>query len=639
MKSLLLLSFIIISYNSNSQVLFTYGKNAVTKSEFATNFLKNTNNLTGDRKKALEENLDLYIKYKLKVQAAYDSKYDTLQNQKEDLQNFRRQIETKYLTEDKAFAALVDEAFERTQKDVRIQHIILLKNKDAAAAQLKANEAFQKLKTGADFAAVAKQYSNDPSVTDNGGDLGYITAFSLPYNMENVAYANAVGSYSQPFESSIGYHIFKVTAVRKALGSMQAAQILIPFVPNGGQDDREAAEKKINEVYTKLNKGEIFENAARAFIGDAQSASAGGLLKEFKVGKYDVAFENTFAKLALNEYSKPFKTSFGWHILKRLNTSTIKTIKDAEVTEQLTALINTDERKAKAEEAFLQSKLGVCGYKESGLNKTDLFALTEQKFSNGNIADSKIKESTILHSFTKQKITVGNYWQFVKDAKATAAFKDNSYENLLKEYVKATLYEYYKNNLEDYNETYREQIKEFKDGNMLFEAMEKNVWNKSSSDTVGLKKYYVANSKKYIWDKSADAIIISVADKNTALVIYGNMQKEPNNWQQLMTKYVNIAQADSGRYELGNIPIAEKTNFTNGMTTVPFSPNGDNNYLLAHIVKLYNEGQLKAFADARGLVINDYQLQLEDAWIAELKKKYTVTVNTKVWNTTLTKGL
>ncbi len=640
-KSLIIVFVIAISFASYSQTLFSFGKQVVTKEEFMQNFLKNNNNIVGDRKKALKENLDLYIKYKLKVQAAYDYKLDTLPNQKEDLDLFKKQIEGKYLTEDKVMKDLEEEAFLRLQKDRRVSHITILFKKGVATTKedvlKKINEAYYKLKTGADFALVAKQFSEDVEVQNNNGDLGYITAFSLPYTMENVAYTTMVNKYSAPFESNIGYHIFKVTAERNALGTMKGAQILFPFIPNATVEQQTTQEKKANDIYAQLKKGENFENAARAYSGDVQSASGGGVLKDFTVGKFDAVFENTFAQLKDEEISKPFKTNFGWHILKRFSSTPIKKVRDAELTAQLSNLINNDSRKEKAQEVFIQKILKTCGYKEAAINKKDLFTIAQQKYNDQPIVLNVIEDKALLHSFTKQKVTVGNFWQFIKDGKSANAFKNIEPENLLKEYVKATVLEYYKSHLEEYNTDYKNQIKEFKDGNLLFETMERQVWNKSSTDSIGLLKYYMANSSKYNWEKSAEAIIVSVSDKNTATDLYKIINKNPNDWKNAVEKVLNVAQADTGRFELSNLPIIEKTAFANGLTTMPFSPNNDGNMVFVHIFKTYEAGNKKSFSDAKGLVINDYQIKLEEDWIISLKNKYPVKLNDKLWNDILGK--
>ena len=225
------LMLLLIAGNLTAQTLFTYGRKPVSKEEFLKAY--NKNNTTEKRdEKSLREYLDLYTKFKLKVQAAYDLRLDTLPSQKAELQNFRMQLVQNYLNDDNSLNTLVDEAFGRSQKDIRISHIFIPANaKDSPAvikrAKQKIQEAYKQLQAGKDFGQVATAYSADPSVTVNKGDLGFITVFTLPYELESLAYNTPLGKFSAPYQSKTGFHIFKKTAERKAFGKMKVAQILL----------------------------------------------------------------------------------------------------------------------------------------------------------------------------------------------------------------------------------------------------------------------------------------------------------------------------------------------------------------------------------------------------------------------------
>ena len=165
-KLIVLLCGLSLASASRSQTLFTYGQHKVDKSEFERAFAKN--NPSNDYSdKALKEYLNLFINFKLKVQAAKDLKLDTLPNQETDLMNFRRQIENGFMTEDKVINSLVKEAFVRSQKDIRVAHIFIPfdesfvrnpmanymsnKNADTLKAYQSIQKAFSELKQGVDF--------------------------------------------------------------------------------------------------------------------------------------------------------------------------------------------------------------------------------------------------------------------------------------------------------------------------------------------------------------------------------------------------------------------------------------------------------------------------------------------------------
>jgi len=197
----------------HAQTLFTIDNVPVTRDEFLRAYNKN-NMAQKPTEKSYREYLDLYVRYKLKVRAAFDARLDTLPAQRSELQSFRSQVAESYLKDDTSLARLVKEAFERSQKDIRLSHILipLPKNPtpaDTLKAYEKAQIAYEALRKGKKFSEVAMQYSEDPSVKTNGGDIGYITVFTLPYELENLAYSTAPGHFSKPFRTRGGYHIFR----------------------------------------------------------------------------------------------------------------------------------------------------------------------------------------------------------------------------------------------------------------------------------------------------------------------------------------------------------------------------------------------------------------------------------------------
>ena len=191
------------------------------------------------------------------------------------------------------------------------------------------------------------------------------------------------------------------------------------------------------------------------------------------------------------------------------------------------------------------------------------------------------------------------------------------------------------NHLEEFNAEFAAQVQEFKEGNLLFEVMQRNVWDKATADTAGLKKYFAANAQRYTWKPSADAILFSCKDAATAKAVKASLARNGKNWRNAMLPFENTVQADSGRFEFGQIPARGNNTFTAGMITEPpvstDSGSTENSVAsFAAIVRVYHQSAPRNFADARGFVLNDYQAFLEEQWITALKNKYPVTVNEKV---------
>lgn len=637
MKTFLtIISLTVFSLSIGAQTLFTVGNSAISKQEFLQNYNRNNTAVTAATKQAtLQQNLDLYINYKLKVKAAYALGYDTLPNQREDLAAFKQNIQAKFLNDDKMMNQLTKEAFERMQTDVRVSHILVLFKNDSVqyvqAAEKRIKEAYALLQKGTDFATVAKKYSDGYEVQTNLGDLGYITPFAISYSLENVSYATPIGMYSQPIKTTKAYHILKVTQKRPSLGTMEAAQILIPYIPNSTIEQKNEAAQKINLVYQKLQAGEAFDVLAKQYSGDIQTANNGGLLQPFKVGKYEPVFENEFAKLNNDAYSKPFTTAYGWHILKRVGNKTLPKVMDKLAEEQVQQLINGDERKKIAEKIFIQNIKNQTNYKATSTNINDIYTATTALI-NKMPNTTSVTDKQLLFTINKKPYNVGSYWQYIVAQQAAGTLQlSNTPQAIYDTYVNNAVFEYYKNNLENYNPTYKAQVQEFKDGNLLFETMERQVWAKSTNDTAGLQKYYANNKNKYVWGASADAIIISIADAKVADTMFKFLQRYPQKYKGYLVSYAASIQTDSGRFELGNIPVVDKTRFSPNQITTPYSPNNDGNMVMAYIINTYPAGTVKTYNEAKGLVVNDYQQQLENDWIASLKARYKVSINNATW--------
>src|SRR5579872_5596503 len=263
--SLLLLSGI------SAQTLFTVNGTAVTKDEFLKAYSKNNTNQK-PTERAYRDYLELYIRYKLKVKAAYDARLDTLPGQRTELQNFRSQIAESYLKDQSSLDRLLNEVFERGQKDIRLAHILFQLPRDASPADtLKAYEramaAYTALKKGRKFSEVAIQYSEDPSVKSNGGDVGYVTVFTLPYELENLAYSTSPGHFSKPFRTNGGYHIFRNEGERPAAGRIRVAQILLNFPPSATGAIRDNIRRKADSLYPRYRKGANLAELARTNTG------------------------------------------------------------------------------------------------------------------------------------------------------------------------------------------------------------------------------------------------------------------------------------------------------------------------------------------------------------------------------------
>jgi peptidyl-prolyl cis-trans isomerase SurA len=622
------------------QTLISYDDQTISKEEFINAYRKN-NNTGKPSEKSYRDYLDLYIRYKLKVKAAYDLKLDTLGSQVAELQNFRNQVVEPYMHDEAGLDKLAREAFQRSQKDLHIAHIFVAAPanampRDTLKAFNKAMEAYTALQKGGDFGQIAAKYSDDPFVKSNFGDIGYITVFSLPYELEGLAYRTAPGKISRIYRSNAGFHIFKNLGERKGLGKVRIAQILLVYPPNATETKKAVTKQLSDSLFAAILRGGDFAELAKKFSGDNLSYQIGGEIPEFGVGKYEPDFEKAAFGLEKDgDVSKPVPSSFGYHILKRLGRKPVSAEMNKGSLENIKQQVMNDPRIEIATKEMLQNILKLTHFRQnSTLRENDLWVYTDSSLAHKPLPKFPgLSDSTAVFYFGSKSYIVKDWMDYRKAIRnipsSSGPLKTN--QQFFERYRENVAYDYYRNHLENYNKQFAAQLKEFKDGNLLFDIMQRKVWDKASSDAAGLENYYKAHASKYWWAPSASAIVFTFSNEKAAENLTSRIQNNIENWRKVVDSSGNQAQADSGRFELTQLPMAEKGRLEAGQFSSLVKNPADNTITAAYIIRMYNERQPRSYADARGLVINDYQNYLEDNWIAELKKKYPVKINEAVF--------
>jgi len=630
----LTLLFVLFSSALTAQTLFTCDGRGVSKEDFLKAYNKNN---TGEKttERSYRDYLELYIRFKLKVRAAYDMQLDTLPGQRAELQNFRNQVADSYLKDEASLDKLVNEVFSRGQKDIHLAHIFIAApaSTDTSGAYEKAFTAYNAIKRGKKFSEAALQWSEDPSVKRNGGDIGYITVFSLPYELETLAYSTPAGQVSRPYHSKGGYHIFKNLGERKSLGKMRAAQILVSIPPGATAAVREESRLRADSLYQALQKGADFSQLARTFSADNLSYQSGGEMPEFSVGRYDSAFEAAaFALDRDGAISRPVATTFGYHIIRRLSRTPFPAAPSEATVAELKQQINNDARADVSRQALLKRIYQQTGIRRADVSEADLWAFTDSIMTNQGLNFYKnLSYSTVIFSFPEQQYTIQSWLDYARTIKASGRARNVSNKALFEQYVGRMALDYYRNHLEEYNKDFAFQLTEFKEGNLLFEVMQRKVWDKASTDSAGLRNYYEAHKDKYWWGPSADALLFTCSNEQTAQTLRTHLAANMYDWRRWSDSAAAGVQADSGRYELSQIPALEKASPRPHQLTPEIINKQDNSVSFAYILNVYPDRSPRDYRDARGFVINDYQNHLEDEWIAALKKKYPVTVDERVF--------
>jgi peptidyl-prolyl cis-trans isomerase SurA len=625
----------------NAQTLFSYGNNPVSKEEFLRVYQKNNAQKKPDySEKSVKEYLDLYALFRMKVKEAETQKLDTTAAVKSELNNYKGQLARTYLSDKEVTKNLAREAYDRMQEDVKVAHILvaLRPNDDTVKAYQRIDSIYKAITVNkADFGDMARTLSDDKGSGAQNGEIGYITALQVVYPFENAAYNTPAGQVSKPFRTQFGYHIVKVEDKRKTRGQVQVAQIMIAAPKSKGEQGLADARKKIAEVQEALKKGTSFESLVKQYSEDKFSKDKQGLLEPFGVGRMAPGFENAaFALQKDGDISEPVTTEYGIHLLKLIKK--IPAPSFAEQQDNITRRVENDSRALAAKEAYQEKVKKQNGFKEypENFNKLVLVLPADSaKDKSFKVEDFKSYTAPVFDLGGK-KYTQYDFMSYVGNLTRGNLMgnKDNAMRDLLKMYENATLNDLQQAELEKSNPEFRNLIHEYRDGILLFDLMDKNVWSKASKDSTGLMTFYDQNKSKYKWQPGFEGTVyqsVSEVDLNklkTAL----NSGVDVTDAVEKINTPENPSQItqESGRFEASRFPI-DISSFKEGAPSTVFR-NEDGTFSLVFAHKVFNQASDKTLEEARGFAVADYQDYLEKKWNQDLKQKYPVKIEQKALN-------
>lgn len=630
---------VLIAQGENDPVILTIAGEDVPKSEFERVFKKNNNKETSFDKKAVEEYLQLYINYKLKVREALELGMDTVKAFKDELGGYRKQLAQPYLVDKQVSENLLREAYDRMKTDVRASHVLIKCDpnalpKDTIEAYNKALKIRTELQKGGDFLAIAKRYSDDPSVKDNGGDLGYFTTMQMVYPFESAVYNLKPGEFSSPVRTRFGYHIIKVTDSRPAQGEVKVAHISIRMNVGSSPDDSSKALMKINEINNKLKAGEKFEDLARQFSEDQSSAKNGGVLPPFGTGRMVPEFEKAaFALKNVGDVSEPVRTSYGWHLIKLIEKKGIGTYE--EIQADLKQKIQKDSRSEISKASMIDRIKLKYTFKENQKAKDEFFKSVDTTLVQGKYTATKTagmkKPMFWLGTTVNTQEDFAKYLtdhQVKQDPKGIPSVVA---ANMYNDWVKDVALAYEETKLDSLYPDFKNLMQEYRDGILLFELTDKKVWSKAVKDTVGLQKFYDDNKANYMWPERVEAVIYTCSDANVAKEVRKLMKKvdDDDTLMERINKSSQLnLQVKTGRFAKGDNDVIDKIKWVPGTTSdIPH-----NNQVVFVNIKKVLPAAPKSLEEAKGLITADYQNQLEKEWIDSLRAKYPVTKNQEVIN-------
>lgn len=624
--------------------LFTYGTDTVYNSEFVRVFLKNNSQKDTQNDSSVNEYLNLYINFKLMVHEAEKRKMDTSEAFVTELQGYRDQLAQSYLVDKKVTQQLLDEAYYRMQNEVNASHILVLCSpdalpKDTLVAYNKVLDLRNRIMAGESFDTLAKYLSEDPSARDNSGNLGYFSCFDMIYPFETQAYTLNKGEVSQPFRTQFGYHLLQVKDKRPFRGEIRAAHLMIKAEKNERTDNFEVAKLKADSLYSKLMQGANFEELVKEYSEDYNTKNNGGELNWISsLSRIPAPFKDAaFALTKDGEISKPVRSDFGWHIIKRLEVKGLAP--KEEMIDNLKSRISRETDRTKLNTNAVVERVEIEENYTFNSKPLDQFI---KKADSSVVKGTFKKENTGVKKkyLTQELISIGNRTLTLNDFAAYVekyqtyqpnAGIESTLRKMFDDYSKQSVLQYEKDNLESKYDDFRYLMQEYHDGILLFNLKEQMVWNKAIEDTTGLKAFYEQHKHNYMWKDRVEASIYECSDKKVydqvkALVLKDSSEAQisaivnKNNPLSLMIKM--------SKFERGENALIDSIRWEKG---IQYLPNANGKWV---IVKVKNvlPAQPKQLNEIKGIITGEYQNYLEKQWITELRSTYPVVVDERAFS-------
>lgn len=636
------LSFSSISASAQNKnaIVLTVEDEQVTLADFEAVFRKN-NRDTVVTAEALDEYMELFVNFKLKVREAREQGLDTASSFLRELDGYRRQLARPYLIDNDLLDELIKEAYERRLEEVRASHILI--NLEPAAAPedtLKAWNRIMKLRdrivAGEDFAAVCtgKGGSEDPSARENKGDLGYFTSFQMVYPFETAAYTTPIGEISMPVRSRFGYHIVKTIDRRPARGEVRVAHIMLRH-PEGNKENPELekeSEAKAREIYKLLQDGADFAEMAMKHSQDNSTARNGGELPWFGTGKMVDTFEAaSFALKNDGDISEPVRTDYGWHIIKRLEAKPVPSFEEMEA--DIRRKVSRDTRADMTRNSFLrklEKSYGVVPNRKNLKPLLDAAAKDDSTFVDdyGIRLKSEKGLDKELFSIQGNPVLVSEFYTYLNEGNVKRrGFKATDVVNSkFDDFLDAKLMAYEDAQLERKHNEFRLLMNEYHDGILLFELTDRKVWSKAVRDSSGIEEFYQANKNLFMWKERAAANVYTCANKKIAgevekMIRKGKTPVEIKEKINAESK-LNVT-IEENTWERGENALLDASKWSNAAITT-HEANGQ--FVIIEIIEVI-EPMPKGLDEARGMITAEYQNHLEREWINTLREKYRYTVH------------
>ena len=631
MKSLFSICICLICFVSNAQikneVLFKINDDEHKVEEFVNSFQKNAD-LISSSNESIEQHLDRFINFHLKLKSAYHLGLDTLPSFQKEFGRYYKQIADNYISNGEVTEAMVKETYDRTKTEVRASHILLnLPNTEAdtTAVYQKALMLKKRIENGEDFESLAKQFSDDPSVKANGGDLNWFNTFKMVYEFENKAYNLEVGEVSDPVKTDFGYHIIKKTGERPSKGQLKTAHIML--LPSDSLQDPEV---RIQKIYKRLQESEDFHELAIKYSQDPNTASNGGYVSPFSLGGLNSkVYENESYELENEgDYTEPFKTRFGWHIVKLIETIPLEPYD--EVKDDYKRRLKSSSRSKVLVSKIKEDLEKLYEVEISEKAKNHFLGLMDESFSKGkwNYEPDETSTSQFIFRVEDHQVdykTFGEYLERQQRSLSKLPANEVVLETAVDDLVYSELLNYHKTKLPEIDKEFGEKIDEYKNGILIFDYMSAKIWEPVSKDSLAQKKYYENHKKEFVIPSKVQGQLYTSKDKKSLKTLRSELKKRSktdtlaiNLPENIIIEEVTLAE-DSDK-------LPKKFKFKEGLSKIYKHLD----QFMIMDVKEVEISKIPEFKEVNGKIISHLQNQKEEDVVSELRADYDVEINNDV---------
>ncbi len=623
-------SLLAINARNDDPVLMNIAGKDVHLSEFE--YLYNKNNTQQVQPQTTDEYIDMFVNFKLKVAEAEAEGLDTTMAFETEYIKFRNELAAPYLRDKAVEDSLLRQAYSHTLEDVTVSHIMLPSAQKHLADSLR--EAI--ISGQAEYEDVARNNSIDRPSAQRGGLMGLVQPGRYPWAFEEMAYNTPEGQISEVVNSGMGLHIIRVESRRPAKGQVHASHIL--RMTRGMDDSTIQAQKvTIDSIYNAVKGGASFASLASTYSQDPGSAQRGGDLGWFGPGMMVHEFDSVAFAIADGEISEPFRTSFGYHIINRLESKKPGTFEES--LDNLRAMLDRDPARSEMPARAYAQNL-IREYKGQ-ISPKGLEAVRKLAQQSGGVIDSTFMAGMLASkapAFTLRgkATTLAELAPYIPSVSpdgvdAVVEFVKTSAQDLME----AKAVDIAREELALTNPEYRNLINEYRDGILLFEVSDRNVWKRASSDTEGLENYFRTHRDKYAtWEqpKYKSYVIFAQTDSALNAVMTYAQDSIPASVTgidvvtQLRDRFGRDIKVERVIAAKGENAITDFLGF--GAEKPAVDPNTKWKFYSAFRGKVIE--QPEEAADVRGAVVPDYQNELETTWIETLRNKYPVKINRKV---------